>query len=362
MKDYSLVAEKWSNLEPDIVKTYFGFPWLRQYLIKSAFGEKLAAEHQNNRFWAEDIFISKYLQNRDISSVLSLCCGFGTVERHFVSELNSIIECVGVDIAEGALKTAKDRAYNDGLDHIISYKCADLNNFAWEENKYDLVIANGALHHLKNLEGVLSGINYTLKTNGILYANECVGASYQDYPDRQLELINAVAYLVPPELRDRIGIPFRHSHRHFASLYRLLYKLRNNMYTDINYASWPRKKRIVVSFLGKLLNSGNNKCNFNFGVIHDSQKHIFLRTDPSEGVRSGEIVPLMHNYFNNVEVHSYGGALLKYALDKKFYENYNCNNLQHKRLLNLLCELEESYIQTKQVNIEYAILIGNKQA
>lgn len=363
MKNKSSVAEKWSKLEPDTLKTYFGFPWLRQYLIKSAFGEKLAVEHQNNRFWAEDIIISEYLQNRDVVSVLSLCCGFGTVDRHFVSRLHTIRECVGVDIAEGAIEKAKSRAAEDGLDHIISYKCVDLNSFAWEKDKYDLVIANGALHHLKNLEGVLSGINYTLKNGGILYANECVGASYQDYPKRQLELINAVAYLVPPELRERIAIPFRHTYRHFASLYKMLYKLSNNMYTDVNYTSLSRKKRIIVSIIGKLLKSrNNNKNNFSFGIIHDSRKHDFLRTDPSEGVRSGEIVSLMHNYFNDVEVHSYGGALLTYALDKKFYENYDCNNVQHKRLLDLLCVLENYFIQTKQVNIEYAILVGKKRA
>lgn len=362
MKNKSLVAEKWSKLEPDTAKTYFGFPWLRPYLIKSAFGDNLAADHQKNRFWAEDIVISKYLQNRDISSVLSLCCGFGIVEQHIVLKLNSIRECVGVDLAAGALESAKDRAHKAGLDHIISYKCADLNSFTWEKGKYDLVIANGALHHLKNLEDVMSGISYTLKTGGMLYANECVGASYQDYPERQLELINAVAYLVPPDLRERIGIPFRHRYRYFASLYKMLYKLRNKMYTDMNYASLPRKKRMIISILGKLLKSGNNdKCDFNFGIIHDSKKHILIRTDPSEGVRSEEIVPLMHSYFNDVEVHSYGGALLAYALDKKFYENYDGNNMHHKKLLDLLCMLEEYFIQSKQVNIEYAILIGTKR-
>lgn len=361
MKEKSIVAEKWSINEPDVEKNFFGFPWLRKHLIKSAFGEYLALEHQNNRFWAEDIVISKYLQNCEISSVLSLCCGFGTVERHFVSKLQGVRKCVGLDIAKGALETANNRAHEAGLGNIISYECADLNNYTWERDKYDFVIANGALHHLSNLEGVLTGINHTLKPGGILYANECVGASYQDYPVRQLELINAVAYLVPPELRDRIGIPFRHSRRYAASIYRLIYKLKNNMYSKINQESWSRKKKIIMSILMALLkNRNNSKGNFNFGIIQDSKKQIFLKTDPSEGVRSEEIIPLMPNYFNDVKVHSYGGALLAYALDKKFYDNYNFNDTLHRRLLDLLCEIEEFYIQTNQLKIEYAIIVGKK--
>ena len=160
----SKISKHWGKQEP--VRDSVGFytsPILRPYIIETAYGKDLIPEYQDNSYYAEDIFMAKYLKNKRCSSILSLCCGFGSLERRFVSKLNSVEQCTGVDLSEGAIKVARTRAREENFQTIF-YECADLNNYTWQENKYDLVVANGALHHLKSLEKVFEGIKNTLRS------------------------------------------------------------------------------------------------------------------------------------------------------------------------------------------------------
>ena len=348
----AVVARKWSRFEPDLTKSFFGFPPLRYYQIETAFGCELAQEYRHSRFWAEDILVDQYLREREICSVLSLCCGFGHVERRVVARLPGVGRCLGVDLAEGAVQEAKQRAVDAGL-HQISYRVEDLNRFPWEGGEYDLVIANGALHHLHNLEGVLAGIKTALRAGGILYANEHVGASYQDYPLRQLELINAAAYLVPPELRGRQGKVCSNINRFF--------KLINQFY-DVpdpgQFPHWSFSKRLLARLLRKLF--AVRPEFFHFGVVHESRKERLLKTDPSEGVRSEEIIPLVQEFFGEVEVHPYGGGLLAYALDARFYASFDEDRAAHAKTLDMLCAFERHCMGIGEIGPEHAILVAEK--
>jgi ubiquinone/menaquinone biosynthesis C-methylase UbiE len=60
----------------------------------------------------------------------------------------------------------------------MEHSAAYLNDYDWKPSGYDLVIANGALHHIKNLEGVLDGMRRTLKPGGLLYVCEYIGTSH----------------------------------------------------------------------------------------------------------------------------------------------------------------------------------------
>lgn|GEM_PF-1798882 len=358
------IARHWSEVEPDVERCFFGFPPLRPYQIRWAFGERLAETHRDNPYWAEDIFITEYLHDHPVEAVLSLCCGFGEVERRFVGQMPGIQTCLAVDLAPGALETARQRAKDAGMDRTIRYVQADLNHYPWEAEKYDLVIANGALHHLADLETVITGIKATLKPGGILYANEHVGASYQDYPSRQLELINAAAYLVPPELRGRIGTPFRHSHQLLFWIHQLYYILRGDIWIPDPQArpGWSGKRKRLASVLRSLARRRRDgqAIPFRFGILHDTPKPRFLRSDPSECVRSADILPLIRRTFPDVEVHPYGGAILAYALDNRFYDCYDANNPMHRATLDLLCQLEEHYTQTGELGAEHAVIIARK--
>jgi SAM-dependent methyltransferase len=350
--DSAIVASKWSHFEPDSTRSYFGFAPLRAYLIETAYGPALAEKHKDNRFWAEDILVSTMLRGRRIKNVLSLCCGFGEVERRIVSRLPSVETCLGVDLAAGALEEARAQAVAQGLTGF-TYECADLNYYAWPEAAFNLIIANGALHHLTSLEQVVEGIARALRPGGMLYANEHVGANRLNHPARQLELINAASYLVPPEMRRRSPLPFDDP-RPFPQMVNRLY---------VRSAAAPQpppglRAKARTALARAVFSAGA----FHFGALYRSPAAKLARSDPSESVRSADILRLLQSQFPNTHVRPYGGGILAYALDEQFFDAYDEANPQHRAVLHLLCSLERELMASGELGPEHAILTATKVA
>ena len=354
--DTRKTADLWSAYEPTIEKGYFGFAPLRPYLVTTAFGPELAETHSKNRWWAEDIVSDLYLRGRSPKTVLSICCGFGAVEQRIVEYLGSVEHCLAVDIAEGAVTEAALRADSLGLGEVIKYEVADLNERDWSGPKYDVVVANGALHHLAKLERVLDGVARCLNPGGVLYANEHVGARHQDFPRRQLELINATAYLVPPRLRRRRARRANPFSR--PTLYRLADVLLGNADLEGVHADWSAAKRAAADVLRRFSLPPRRS----FGALVESDTRRLLRTDPSEGVSSDRIVPAMRARFGETHLHPYGGAVLAYALDSAFYAGFDPSDAGDQRLLQTLCSLEAFLVDAGELGDEHAIIVAVKQA
>jgi hypothetical protein len=347
----------WSQYEPQLTGGFFGFEPLRPYLIETAFGPEAATRHAGNRWWAEDIVCELYLRQRaaPVRSMVSLCCGFGAVEQRLVASLGTVERCLALDVAPGAVDEARRRACKAGLGDVIEYQVADLNACDWRGDGYDLVVANGALHHLAQVEGVLDCVVAKLATGGLLYANEHVGAAYRHFAPRQLELINALAYLVPPGMRRRRPV------RANPVLHRRLRRLADAFLGNLdlageNHPEWSSAKRAAAG-LARLVTLPPRR---GFGPLVLSQRAHLLATDPSEGVASDRIVPAIRSRFADVRLHPYGGGALAYALDRGFYEGYDPNDPAHVRLLQTLCELERWLVETDQLPDEHAVIVATK--
>jgi ubiquinone/menaquinone biosynthesis C-methylase UbiE len=351
-KETKKVAEFWAKHEPVIdAGGFYSWPLIRPYIIENAWGKEVASQYRNDKDFAENILISNYLQQKSVESILSLCCGFGSVERFFVSQYPNLKKLHGIDVSLGALEVAKQKAESEGL-NSITYECSDLNYYHWEKESYDLIIANGALHHIRNLEDAIKGIYSALKPGGILYCCEYVGPSYQDHSPRQMQIINAVANLVPGDLRSRKGIPFKK----FNLYARIFSKLQT--IAEINSKNLTAWKKLIVYLLRKLLidlNSG-----FDFGVVHFSPKDQLLKTDPSECIRSDEIIPILKKYFQKIDIKPMGGGILMHALDYRFYENFDKDNPSHLKCLDMLFHLERHFMQSGEISIENAFIYAIK--
>lgn len=98
--------------------------------------------------------------------VLELGCGSGFM---WVGHENVIAKCselVLTDFSEGMLATARR---NVGELENVTYKQVDIQNIPFEENSFDVVIANMMLYHVPDLQKGLTEVARVLKPEGKFY-------------------------------------------------------------------------------------------------------------------------------------------------------------------------------------------------
>jgi SAM-dependent methyltransferase len=342
------VEEFWSNQAPPTAADggYLYSPITRPYILETAFGAKIAKQYLGSDTWATDILIERYLAGHDVKRVLSLCCGFGHAERALMPRLPSGAQCLALDIAPGAVEAARRLAEESGVTNV-QYEVADLNTYKWIPGEFDLILANGALHHLTNLEQVLSGVRDALKPGGVFFSVEFVGPNYQDHTIRQLELINLAAFMVPRDLRARTGSTLSNH----PSLFRALSRL-HTAAARPEQPKWPAWKKRAA----KVMRAVTRRRELDFGVVHISPKAHLLKVDPSECIRSADVIPVIKSVFPEAEVRPMGGGLLEFCLDPLFYEKFSARNPRHVANYEFICAAEKHYMKTGEIGSDFAII------
>ena len=192
-------------------------------------------------------------QSRPIKA-LSVGCGFGIIER--ILRQRDICQLIhGLDVADGAIQGAIQEAEAEGLQGL-TYELADLNTVTLPAEKYDVVYAHAALHHVLQLEHLFEQIKKTLKPDGFFIVYEYVGPSQMQFPQHHLQLADVFLKTIPERyrrMRRREGI-----------------------------------KQEAPRFSLETMNS----------------------SDPSEGIRASEIVPLVASRFEIRHLRYLGGTLL----------------------------------------------------
>ena len=302
--DTKLVKKHWSTVDCSASeKNFYCFPAIRTRSCQLIFNETDATDPA----WCAYYTVEKYLKGSiPFEKCLSICCGFGHVERT-LAKLQVARKIVGTDIAPGAIEEARKRAMADNLENI-EYYVANLEQEQLPSREYDLIWANGALHHIADLDGVVSNLYATLRDGGYLVSNEYVGPRYQQIGTRQQELVNAVKHLLPPELRGK-------------ALYRKPYG--NSMVAK------------AMRYFRRQLE--RKQCGQIYEILWERPPvKYFLATDPSECVNSDQIIPTLKKYFDEVEVKYFNGSILLYALDSKFFDNFEAHNKTHRAILQML--------------------------
>jgi 2-polyprenyl-3-methyl-5-hydroxy-6-metoxy-1,4-benzoquinol methylase len=185
---------------------------------------------------------------------LSIGCGFGIIERRL--RRNDFCQLIhGVDVAENAIESARKTAQAEGLDGL-SYEVADLNAVKFPSETYNVVYAHASLHHIFQLEHLLEEIKQTLKPGGLFVVYEYIGPSQMQFPRRDLELADVFLKVIPER-----------------------------------YRKLQRRGGIKKEAFRMSLDNMNS-------------------SDPSEGIRASEIVPLIASRFEIRHFRYVGGTLL----------------------------------------------------
>ncbi len=157
-----------------------------------------------------EYYASFFPEDKELSDLTGLIigCNYGeTSPAVAMAKTMPFSKLIVVDIANGLLKRQEKITNGMGLNHIIEYRCMDLNTESLKgQDRYDFIYSLGTIHHLKNLERLFSEINDVLLEDGIFYMREYIGPSYIQYTDTQVEIVNRILAGLPDHLkRDRFG-------------------------------------------------------------------------------------------------------------------------------------------------------------
>jgi SAM-dependent methyltransferase len=221
------------------------------------------------------------------------------------AKTNFVLRHEAVDIADGAIEKAVRAAQQDGLGHI-QYRVADLNRIILLPNSYDIIFGISSIHHVSALEHLFHQVYQALKPGGYFFMDEYVGASQYQWPDRQLHYINEALRMLPAKFRLSISKP-------------------------------GEEKPFVWRPTVQEMNDG----------------------DPSEAVRSADILPLLKQVFGEVEFRGYGGSLLHMLLED-IAGNFREDDPEHLAWLQRLFDFEDELIATGKIPHDFAVLIVRK--
>jgi len=274
--------------------------WMDFSIIENCINERISGDPKKNwLIWAKE----KYCRETKPAGLV-LGCGDGVLERHGI-KLGLCDHFDAYDVSGKSIEAARSAAKKEKLDKNINYQICDINNIALKEKSYDLVFCAMSLHHFSRLEQVFEQIEHSLKSGGLFIFNEYVGPSQFQWTDKQLNIINRFLKLLPDKYRK-----------------------------DLSRLGITVKKEVFRP------------------SIEDMD-----RIDPSEAIRSGEIIPLVKQHFHILEKMDYGGTLL-HTLLHNIVGNFDPKKEEDVALLKLLYDIEMLLIDERIIESDFTVVVA----
>lgn len=162
--------------------------WTNNQIVERNIYQLISGREEHWLTW----FFNDYLEEgRMLEKSLSVCCGDGAHELA-IARTGKVRFIHGFDISEGAIAQAnltfEKAAISKGS---YAFEVADANDLRLE-GQFDLLLSTGALHHVTNLEGLLSKLSSLLSPDGYFIVLEYVGPNRFQWTDAQLGVINGI--------------------------------------------------------------------------------------------------------------------------------------------------------------------------
>lgn len=268
-------------------------PVVSRYYINPAIA---GSAERNWLDWARD----KYFR-APAERAASIGSGDGHIERYGLA-FGLARQFEGFDASAGAVELARRLAREHHVDDRVEYTVADLNAHRFETGRYDAAFASMAVHHIRELEHFLGQVRRALKPGALFIINEYVGPAQFQWTDLQLQLADRLLQQIPERYR-------------------------------------------------RSLQSGHIKVRNNRQAID----HMNV-VDPTEAVRSSDIVPLMRTHFDVVERVDYGGTLVNLVLEE-IAGNFG-ETAEDVAVLQTLFDAERDYLKRGVISSDFAVLVA----
>ncbi len=295
-----LVSDRWSKIAK---KRPTPFDWSDSSIVMEYINKCISGDPKIP--WLQ-YACDKYLLRKSprAKHCLSLGCGSGALER-YVRKVGACETIDAVDIAKGAIEEAKRLALEENVTGI-NYCLDNFENINLPANRYDIVFASSAIHHVRNLERLFEQVKAGLKMNGLFIMLEYVGPSQFQFSDKVVDIINQILHTLPSAYKKLTSDP-------------------------------NRTKELFVRTTREFMNAN----------------------DPSEAARSDEIVPILSSYFKILERKDYGGTILHMLL-QDIIANFNNDDEKDRTVLELLILLESLLIREKVLPSDFCFLVAKK--
>lgn len=250
-------------------------------------------------------YVRRFLPRIPCNYGLEIACGSGDLSIAVVNTglCQQVDAC---DISEKSIEIAQQSSRNAGIDRNIRFTVADANTIDLPSNRYDFIYMSQSLHHIEQLEHLYQQVNHALTDDGIFFVADYIGPSRMQWTDKQLAIMNAILSLLPKRLRHTID------------------------------------------------DEGIRR------VIERTAIEDFLRIDPSEGVRAGEIVEVAHNYFDIQDFRPMGSSII-YELFLHIIHNFDDESEDDMAFLQLICLMESLLVQEGVVESDFGCFVAKKR-
>ena len=238
-----------------------------------------------------------------VRRVASLGCGFGALERG-LCQLGVAERIDGYDLAPAAIEEARRLAAREGLDGL-TYHVTDLEREPLPEGAFDIVFASHSVHHIEHLDALFASVHASLRPGGVFHLQEYVGPDRFQWTDAQLEGINMFMATLP-----------------------------------LKYRRFP---------------SGMER-----GPVGRPSVQAVIDVDPSEAIRSSQIVDAVRRHFRIAELRPLGGALLQTGLSG-IAQNFDPESPEDRAHLQRFFELEDAWMAQGRIDSDFAVITAVRE-
>jgi SAM-dependent methyltransferase len=233
---------------------------------------------------------------------LSVCCGDGAHELAIAN--TGLVRFIrGFDISEGAIAQAKATFAKAGIAHdSYTFEVANANDLQLDE-RFDLILSTGALHHVTKLERLLGRLRDSLTSEGYFLVLEYVGPNRFQWTDPQLSVINGI---------------LRRLDRHY---------LKDNTRVDLSRPSIAE----------------------------------LMAIDPSEAVRSQDVLRLLPKYFSIEYLSNFNGTVMHPLYPLLNAQLTNTNAPDFDRIVRMILLIEDNLIREKVLPSDFVFAICRRR-
>lgn len=229
---------------------------------------------------------------------LSVCCGDGAHELA-IAKTGRVRFVRGFDISDGAIAQANATFEAAAIPkESYAFELADADDLHLQD-QFDLILSTGALHHVTNLEKLLSTLGRSLTQDGYFVVLEYVGPNRFQWTDNQVGVINGIlGQLDPRYLKD------------------------------------------------------NTRIELSRPPIAD-----MIATDPSEAVRSEDVLRLLPDYFTIEYLRNFNGTIMHALYPLLDARLTNANAPDFDSLVRVILLMEDNLIRSNVLSSDFVFAI-----